>query len=161
MKARKNELGKNLNTRAMNVLSQVEEQVMGLQQKKKQIAIDRQKLLDTIALLDKKKTREIHKAHEQVNRDFGNIFSTLLPGATAKVEPPPGKTVEDGLEVKVAFNGKWKDSLQELSGGILSRDCFFEFGTPSIFFIAVGLERAWVLCDILLFVYIRKAVLSD
>ncbi|VDM80949.1 unnamed protein product, partial [Strongylus vulgaris] len=46
-----------------------------------------------------------------------NIFSTLLPGATAKVEPPPGKTVEDGLEVKVAFNGKWKDSLQELSGG--------------------------------------------
>ncbi|VDM79987.1 unnamed protein product [Strongylus vulgaris] len=68
MKARKSELGKNLNTRAMNVLSQVEEQVMGLQQKKNQIAVDRQKLLDTIALLDEKKTREIHKAHEQVNK---------------------------------------------------------------------------------------------
>ncbi|EYC45534.1 hypothetical protein Y032_0424g1216 [Ancylostoma ceylanicum] len=117
MKARKNELGKNLNTRAMSVLSQVEEQVMGLQQKKNQIALDKQKLLDTIAMLDEKKTREIHKAHEQVNKDFGNIFSTLLPGASAKVEPPPGKTVEQGLEVKVAFNGKWKDSLQELSGG--------------------------------------------
>uniref|UniRef100_W6NDZ1 RecF RecN SMC protein domain containing protein n=1 Tax=Haemonchus contortus TaxID=6289 RepID=W6NDZ1_HAECO len=117
MKARKNELGKNLNTRAMGVLSQVEEQVLGLKQKKEQIAIDKKKLLDTIALLDIKKTQEIHKAHAQVNRDFGNIFSTLLPGASAKVEPPAGKTVEQGLEVKVAFNGKWKESLQELSGG--------------------------------------------
>ncbi|ETN74598.1 hypothetical protein NECAME_12867 [Necator americanus] len=116
MKARKSELGRNLNTRAMSVLSQVEEQVMGLQQKKNQIALDKKKLLDTIAMLDEKKTREIHKAYEQVNKDFGNIFSTLLPGASAKVEPPPGKTVEQGLEVKVAFNGKWKDSLQELSG---------------------------------------------
>ncbi|KJH44532.1 RecF/RecN/SMC protein [Dictyocaulus viviparus] len=117
IKARKNELGKNLNTRAMGVLSQVEEQVLGLKQKKDQIAIDKRKLLDTIALLDIKKTQEIHKAYTQVNRDFGNIFSTLLPGASAKVEPPAGKTVEQGLEVKVAFNGKWKESLQELSGG--------------------------------------------
>ncbi|WKX94398.1 hypothetical protein Q1695_011560 [Nippostrongylus brasiliensis] len=117
MKARKNELGKNLNTRAMGVLSQVEEQVMSLKRKKEQIAIDKQKLLNTIDLLDVKKTQEIHKAHAQVNRDFGNIFSTLLPGASAKVEPPAGKEVEDGLEVKVAFNGKWKESLQELSGG--------------------------------------------
>ncbi|VDM55812.1 unnamed protein product [Angiostrongylus costaricensis] len=85
--------------------------------KRKQIDIDKRKLLDTIALLDIKKTQEIHKAYTQVNRDFGNIFSTLLPGASAKLEPPPGKTVEQGLEVKVAFNGKWKESLQELSGG--------------------------------------------
>merc|ERR1712209_239230 len=28
-----------------------------------------------------------------------------------------GKDVLDGLEVKVAFGGKWKDSLSELSGG--------------------------------------------
>ncbi|KAJ1360941.1 Structural maintenance of chromosomes protein 2 [Parelaphostrongylus tenuis] len=117
IKARKNELGKNLNTRAMGVLSHVEEQVLGLKQKKEQIAIDKRKLLDTIALLDVKKTQEIHKAYTQVNRDFGNIFSTLLPGASAKLEPPAGKTVEQGLEVKVAFNMKWKDSLQELSGG--------------------------------------------
>ncbi|KAK5973088.1 RecF/RecN/SMC protein, partial [Trichostrongylus colubriformis] len=117
IKARKNELGKNLNTRAMGVLSQVEEKVLGLKEKKKQIDIDKQKLLDTIAKLDIKKTQQIYKAHAQVNQDFGNIFSTLLPGASAKVEPPAGKTVEQGLEVKVAFNDKWKESLQELSGG--------------------------------------------
>ncbi|KAK6021764.1 RecF/RecN/SMC protein, partial [Ostertagia ostertagi] len=78
---------------------------------------EQEEVIGHIALLDIKKTQEIHKAHAQVNRDFGNIFSTLLPGASAKVEPPAGKTVEQGLEVKVAFNDKWKDSLQELSGG--------------------------------------------
>ena len=38
-------------------------------------------------------------------------------GTQAKLEPPEGGTVADGLEVKVAFNGVWKDSLTELSGG--------------------------------------------
>lgn len=50
-------------------------------------------------------------------RDFGKIFSTLLPGTTAKLEPPEGASFLDGLEVKVAFGGVWKQSLSELSGG--------------------------------------------
>lgn len=50
-------------------------------------------------------------------KDFGSIYSTLLPGATAKLEPPEGQTVLDGLEVRVAFSGVWKDTLTELSGG--------------------------------------------
>ena len=53
----------------------------------------------------------------KVNRDFGSIFSTLLPGTMAKLEPQEGKDVSEGLEVKVAFNGTWKESLTELSGG--------------------------------------------
>lgn len=52
-------------------------QVLGLKQKKEQIAIDKQKLLDTIALLDVKKTQEIHKAHAQVNRV--SEFHALCP----------------------------------------------------------------------------------
>ena len=35
----------------------------------------------------------------------------------AKLEPPEGGTFEDGLEVRVAFGGVWKQSLTELSGG--------------------------------------------
>jgi len=54
---------------------------------------------------------------KKVNRDFGSIFSMLLPGTTAKLEPLEGCSVMEGLEVKVAFNGIWKDSLTELSGG--------------------------------------------
>jgi hypothetical protein len=49
--------------------------------------------------------------------DFGSIFSTLLPGTMAKLEPPEGCSFLDGLEVRVAFGGVWKQSLSELSGG--------------------------------------------
>ncbi len=50
-------------------------------------------------------------------RDFGSIFSMLLPGTMAKLEPPEGGDFMDGLEVRVAFGGVWKQSLSELSGG--------------------------------------------
>ena len=53
----------------------------------------------------------------KVNRDFGSIFSTLLPGARSKLAPVDGKSVLDGLEVKVAFGDVWKENLTELSGG--------------------------------------------
>ena len=79
-----------------------------------------------------------------MNRDFGSIFSSLLPGTTAKLEPVEGTSVLDGLEVKVslsphrirqmaksmtqwscngfdclqvAFGNVWKETLTELSGG--------------------------------------------
>ena len=35
----------------------------------------------------------------------------------SKLEPPEGLSVLDGLEVKVGFGQKWKESLTELSGG--------------------------------------------
>lgn len=52
-----------------------------------------------------------------MNRDFGSIFSTLLPGTSAKLQPPEGESVMAGLEVKVAFGSVWKETLTELSGG--------------------------------------------
>jgi structural maintenance of chromosome 2 len=53
----------------------------------------------------------------QVDGDFNAIFSTLLPGTQARLQPPDGGSFLDGLEVRVAFGGVWKDSLTELSGG--------------------------------------------
>jgi len=41
----------------------------------------------------------------------------LLPGSSARLSPPEGLSVLDGLEVKVAFGDVWKESLSELSGG--------------------------------------------
>ena len=55
--------------------------------------------------------------HPLILQDFGSIYATLLPGARAKLAPPEGRTVLDGLEVKVGFGEVWKDSLSELSGG--------------------------------------------
>merc|ERR1711876_67076 len=67
--------------------------------------------------LMRKKTT-VGNDRDKINKDFGSIFSTLLPGTHAKLQPPDGgDVIEDGLEVKVAFGDVWKESLAELSGG--------------------------------------------
>jgi len=65
----------------------------------------------------KKKTEALNTTWQKVNKDFGSIFSTLLPGTKAKLEPPQGQAVMEGLQVKVAFGDVWKESLVDLSGG--------------------------------------------
>jgi structural maintenance of chromosome 2 len=70
-----------------------------------------------IGELEEKKNEALRTTWAKVNKDFGSIFSTLLPGVTAKLDPPEGGSVLDGLEVKVAFNGVWKETLTDLSGG--------------------------------------------
>jgi len=113
----KDKLGKSVNMRAMNMLGKAEEQYGELIKKKKIVENDKAKIMDTIAELDSKKKEALRKAWDQVNKDFGSIFSSLLPGTSAKLEPLAGQDVLDGLEVKVAFGGVWKESLTELSGG--------------------------------------------
>ena len=49
--------------------------------------------------------------------DFGGIFAELLPGNFAKLQPPEGQDLTQGLEVKVRLGSVWKQSLTELSGG--------------------------------------------
>ncbi|XP_071510076.1 structural maintenance of chromosomes protein 2-like, partial [Diadema antillarum] len=113
----KEKLGKSVNMRAMNMLSKAEEKYNDLMKKKRIVENDKQKIMDTIKELDEKKNEALKKAWQQVNKDFGSIFSTLLPGTSAKLTPPEGMNILDGLEVKVAFGDVWKESLQELSGG--------------------------------------------
>ncbi|GFS17315.1 structural maintenance of chromosomes protein 2 [Elysia marginata] len=113
----KNKLSKNVNVRAMNLLGSAEEQYAELMKKRKVVLNDKAKIASVIEELDKKKEAALLKAWEQVNKDFGSIFSTLLPGTQAKLSPPDGQTVLDGLEVKVGFGSVWKESLGELSGG--------------------------------------------
>ncbi|KAL5486574.1 hypothetical protein EMCRGX_G019076 [Ephydatia muelleri] len=113
----KDTLSKNVNMRAMNMLGKAEEKYNDLMKKKSIVENDKSKIGELIAELDQKKNEALKGAHQRVNQDFGSIFSTLLPGASAKLSPSEGMTVLDGLEVKVAFGGVWKESLTELSGG--------------------------------------------
>ena len=73
--------------------------------------------LQSIQELDVKRLSHMESTWKSVNQAFGAIFSTLLPGASAKLVTLDGQDLEDGLEVKVAFGGLWKESLSELSGG--------------------------------------------
>ncbi|KZC13859.1 PREDICTED: structural maintenance of chromosomes protein 2 [Dufourea novaeangliae] len=110
-------LSRSINTRAISLFDKEEEQYHEMMKKKKIVENDKRKILETIKHLDEKKKETLLKAWEQVNKDFGSIFSSLLPGADAKLQPPENQTVTEGLEVKIAFSGIWKESLGELSGG--------------------------------------------
>uniref|UniRef100_A0A1B6GEP0 Structural maintenance of chromosomes protein n=1 Tax=Cuerna arida TaxID=1464854 RepID=A0A1B6GEP0_9HEMI len=113
----KEKLSRTVNARAMNLLGKEEEQYNEVMRKKGIVEKDKQKIVDLIAELDDKKKEALRLAWKQVNKDFGSIFGSLLPGAQAALKPPTGKDILDGLEVKVGFNGIWKESLGELSGG--------------------------------------------
>ena len=99
------------------MLTEAETQYNDLIRKKRIVEDDKAKIEDAILKLDEKKKVTLQKAWEQVTASFGSIFSTLLPGTQAKLQPPEGLTILEGLEVKVAFGNVWKESLYELSGG--------------------------------------------
>ena len=110
-------LERKVNKKVMGMFEKANQKYEELVEKLKRIEQDKQKLHRVIEEVEKKKNEALVKTWKKVNKDFGSIFSTLLPGTMAKLEPPEGKDVLDGLELKVAFNGVWKASLSELSGG--------------------------------------------
>jgi structural maintenance of chromosome 2 len=113
----KEKLSRNINQEAMMLLEKEEEHYKKIMDRRLKIENDKKNILDSIKNMDTKKVENLKKAWEEVNNNFGSIFTTLLPGAQAKLDPPDGKTFLKGLEVKVGFNGIWKESLTELSGG--------------------------------------------
>jgi structural maintenance of chromosome 2 len=110
-------LSKKINKKVMGMIEKAEEDYNALQKKRDVILEDKLKIQNVMDELEIKKANALHTTWVKVNHDFGSIFSTLLPGVTSKLEPINPKDVSEGLEVKVAFNGVWKQSLTELSGG--------------------------------------------
>jgi chromosome segregation ATPase len=51
---------------------------------------DKRQLYETIEHLDKKKEEQILGAYERVREDLDRIFSVLLPGTSATLEPLEG-----------------------------------------------------------------------
>jgi structural maintenance of chromosome 2 len=108
---------KKINPKVMNMIDNVEKKEASLKNKMKTVIRDKRKIEETIESLDHYKKDALQKTWEKVNGDFGQIFNELLPGSFAKLDPPEGKTISDGLEVKVSLGKVWKQSLTELSGG--------------------------------------------
>ncbi|KAL7818855.1 RecF/RecN/SMC [Trichoderma aethiopicum] len=109
---------KKINPKVMNMIDSVEKKEVSLKQMIKTVIRDKRKIEETIVSLDEYKKKALQETWEKVNGDFGQIFSELLPGGSfAKLDPPEGKTISEGLEVKVCLGKVWKQSLTELSGG--------------------------------------------
>lgn len=108
---------KKINPKVMNMIDSVEKKEASLKNMMKTVIRDKRKIEETITSLDEYKKEALHKTWTKVNGDFGQIFADLLPGSFAKLDPPEGKQISDGLEVKVSLGKVWKQSLTELSGG--------------------------------------------
>ncbi|KAK4039045.1 SMC2-like protein [Parachaetomium inaequale] len=110
-------LRKKINPKVMNMIDSVEKKEVSLKHMMRTVIRDKRKIEETIVSLDDYKKKALQETWEKVNGDFGQIFAELLPGSFAKLDPPEGKTISDGLEVKVCLGKVWKQSLTELSGG--------------------------------------------
>lgn len=110
-------LSKRVNKKVMQMFEKAEHEYTELKRKKDVVEADKAKIRDVMDDLDEKKKEALKTTWKKVDADLGSIFATLLPGTMAKLEPVEGTSFMDGLEVKVAFGGVWKESLSELSGG--------------------------------------------
>lgn len=108
---------KKINPKVMNMIDSVEKKEASLKNMMRTVIRDKRKIEETITSLDEYKKEALQKTWTKVNADFGQIFADLLPGSFAKLDPPEGKQISDGLEVKVSLGKVWKQSLTELSGG--------------------------------------------
>ncbi|GMF21420.1 unnamed protein product [Phytophthora lilii] len=107
-------LSKKINKKVMGMIEKAEQEYQGLMNKRHIIENDKEKITSVIKELDAKKNEALKTTWVKVNKDFGSIFGTLLPGTHAKLDPP---TNGNPCVVRVSFGGVWKESLTELSGG--------------------------------------------
>ncbi|KAH8296937.1 hypothetical protein KR044_001157 [Drosophila immigrans] len=117
MQEKKEKMERTLNMNAMQTLEREEENYNETVRRRQIVAQDKEKIKQIIVKLDEEEQGQVKRAWEAVTENFSSIFSTLLPGAQALLKPVKTNGILSGLEIKVGFNGVFKDSLGELSGG--------------------------------------------
>lgn len=111
-------LQRHINKRIEAVADDLEEQWKKLLFRRDTVTQDKENLKSILEEWQQKKEQTVMKTFEKVNKALDGIFSTLLPGTQAKLKPVNERSIlEEGVELSVAFNGVWKNSLNELSGG--------------------------------------------
>lgn len=114
---RRDMMARSINRRAHTLLGKETEEFALVEHKRTIVVRDRVKLYGVMTELDTNISSMVEQACDRVSEVFASMFSTLLPGAMARLELQwEGERVV-GLEMHVGFNGVWKQSLSELSGG--------------------------------------------
>eukprot|EP00915_Cephaloidophora_sp_WS-2016_P005182 GHVH01006881.1.p1 GENE.GHVH01006881.1~~GHVH01006881.1.p1 ORF type:complete len:1247 (-),score=253.27 GHVH01006881.1:3313-6948(-) len=116
VKAERSNLESRFNKKVLQKVDEAEKNYNAISDRRENVLRDRDAIVEFIKELDRQKEEEVLNCQVLVNEHFNSIFSTLLPNTTAALEPVVDGN-SPGLQMKVAFNGKWKSSLSELSGG--------------------------------------------
>jgi structural maintenance of chromosome 2 len=75
-----NALKYNLNSKVITRFEEVEAENNALLKKKSIVEKDRETIYESIKDLDAKKNETLEETYKEVDKHFGSIFSTLLPG---------------------------------------------------------------------------------
>ncbi|BFG03811.1 structural maintenance of chromosomes protein 2 [Drosophila madeirensis] len=117
IKEKTDKMERTLNMNAIAILKREQENYDETQRRRNIVAMDKEKIKKIIVKMDEEEQSQLNRAATEVNDNFSGIFSSLLPGAEARLNPVLTNGCLTGLEIKVGFNGTWKESLGELSGG--------------------------------------------
>lgn len=120
MEVERDNLKKKFDPSVEELAKKNQEMYSELERKRDTIKADKDKLVQKIGEFDAMRNRDIKSTVIEVSKTIGEIYSVLLPGTNARLNPildPKEDNAIVGLELKVAFGGVEKESLSELSGG--------------------------------------------
>ena len=110
-------LKRKVNMKVESMAEQYDKEYENLIKKKDIIAKDKLNIEKAIEELDKKRKEALKVVFSDASDNLNKIYKTLLPGTMAKLEQIDQYDLMKGVHLRVAFNGVWKQSLAELSGG--------------------------------------------
>ena len=110
-------LKRKVNMKVESIADQYDKEYSNLIKKKEIIMKDKLNIQKAIEELDKKRKEALEKVFNVTTESLNKIYKTLLPGTMAKLEQIDKYDLMKGVHLRVAFNGVWKKSLSELSGG--------------------------------------------
>jgi structural maintenance of chromosome 2 len=110
-------LKRKVNMKVETIADQYDKEYSNLIKKKEIIVKDKMNIQKAIEELDKKRKEALEKVFNVTTESLNKIYKTLLPGTMAKLEQIDKYDLMKGVHLRVAFNGVWKKSLSELSGG--------------------------------------------
>ena len=110
-------LKRKVNMKVESMADQYDKEYTNLIKKKEIIIKDKLNIQKAIEELDKKRKEALEKVFSLTSDSLNKIYKTLLPGTMAKLEQIDNYDLMKGVHLRVAFNGIWKKSLAELSGG--------------------------------------------
>lgn len=107
-----------INERAIRDFRNVERRYSSQKARYDKLVWERQKILNFMEEIDKKKTEVFMRTFEEISENFGRIFSDLSPGGTARlVLENPERPLEGGLEIEAKPAGKELVRVEAMSGG--------------------------------------------